>query len=193
MDPLVVQKFAQRVENGELKVFSVHLSVRLLFYHRRCCGCVRGRALDDDRRLLLLFLTAQRGLQIALIIVITACHGHSRSSSPLWRLSTATPTPIIVPLLMPDLLIARRAKLKCHDRISQVSLGLRPDLHQPVLSQVLDALLTHYLPQDFVDGGVGRLVKFERLEARMRLDPVRVEHLVEEGSRPFGGVAQGQN
>ena len=123
VDPLVVKKFAQRVENGELKVFSVHLSIRLLFDHwRRCTSAF------DHRRLLLLFLTAQCGLQIALVVVITTCHGHSRSSSPLWRCCIGC-TPIVVPLLMLDLLVARRAKLQCHDRIPQVSLGLRPYLH----------------------------------------------------------------
>ena len=57
---------------------------------------------------------------------------------------------------------------------------------------MLNALLAHYLPEHLVDGGVRRLVKIERLEAWVRLR-VLVEHLVEEASRPFGGVTQGQN
>ena len=57
---------------------------------------------------------------------------------------------------------------------------------------MLDALLTHNLPEHLVDGGVRRLVKIERLEARVRLR-VLVKHLVEEASRPFGGITQGQN
>ena len=57
---------------------------------------------------------------------------------------------------------------------------------------MLDALLAHYLPEHLVDGGVRRLVKIERLEAWVRLR-VLVEHLVEEGSCPFGRITQGQN